>query len=99
MIGMQNMKHLLQWSYLVLQSISTFYNRLLAEDAEYGLFAVVVFKKVMDEYCSKLRLEKYFVFLIIRFIPRDFIYDEERIKNEQVEASQLGRTAKEQSVI
>lgn len=31
----------------------------VAEDEEFGLWAVVVFRRVVDEYCAKLRDEKH----------------------------------------
>jgi V-type H+-transporting ATPase subunit C len=61
----------------------------ISEDEEFILYAVVVFKRVAEEYISKLRDEKY--------TPRDFVYDEKRIEDEKKELMELGSSAKEQS--
>lgn len=60
----------------------------IQEDDEYGLFAVVVFQRVVDEYKNKLREG--------RFIPRDYVYDPVAIEAEKREAMALGASSKEQ---
>uniref|UniRef100_A0A914VA14 V-type proton ATPase subunit C n=2 Tax=Plectus sambesii TaxID=2011161 RepID=A0A914VA14_9BILA len=53
-------------------------SRLINEDAEFALFSVSLFKKVVDEYKAHCRENK--------FIVRDFVYDEETLiagKNER----------------
>ncbi|KAJ2450571.1 Vacuolar ATP synthase subunit C [Coemansia sp. RSA 2336] len=53
----------------------------LAEDAEYALFSVVVFKRVQDEFAAKAR--------DARFIVRDFVYDEEALEQDRVHALEV----------
>ncbi|KAI9141991.1 hypothetical protein BKA69DRAFT_1109454 [Paraphysoderma sedebokerense] len=60
----------------------------IAEDDEYGLFTVIIFQKVVDEFCHKCRENK--------FIPRDFKYSETDIQNSKKEIAELGAQEKEQ---
>ncbi|KAJ2852395.1 Vacuolar ATP synthase subunit C [Coemansia brasiliensis] len=53
----------------------------LAEDSEYALFSVVVFKRVQDEFAAKAR--------DARFIVRDFVYDEEALEQDRVHALEV----------
>ncbi|RKP06125.1 ATPase V1 complex subunit C [Thamnocephalis sphaerospora] len=57
---------------------------LIAEDNEYGLFSVAVFKRVADEFASKCREEK--------FIVREFTYDETRLQRDRQELAELEAT-------
>lgn len=45
--------------------------QLIAQDSEYGLFTVTLFKKVIDEFKLHAREKK--------FIVRDFTYNEEEL--------------------
>ncbi|KAJ1834983.1 Vacuolar ATP synthase subunit C [Coemansia sp. RSA 2706] len=47
----------------------------LAEDSEYALYSVVVFKRVIDEFSNKAR--------DARFIVRDFVYDEDAMQRDR----------------
>ncbi|KAI8984545.1 hypothetical protein BDF20DRAFT_860487 [Mycotypha africana] len=60
----------------------------IAEDEEFGLFTVTVFKKIADEFCHKAREE--------RFIPRDFTYDEGALQTQQRELEEASATEREQ---
>jgi V-type H+-transporting ATPase subunit C len=62
----------------------------LVEDDDYVLYAVVVFKRVIDEFNAKAREYK--------CIPRDFVYDEQAIADEKKELSTAASSAKEQRV-
>lgn len=53
----------------------------IAEDGEFGLFTVTLFKKVMDEFKLHCRENK--------FIVRDFVYDPKAIKEEKDEKGQI----------
>ncbi|KAJ2632485.1 Vacuolar ATP synthase subunit C [Coemansia sp. RSA 1290] len=53
----------------------------LAEDSEYALFSVVVFKRVQDEFAAKAR--------DARFIVRDFVYDEEALEQDRAHALEV----------
>lgn len=46
-------------------------SQLITQDAEYGLFTVTLFKKVIEEFKLHAREKK--------FIVRDFIYNEEEL--------------------
>ncbi|KAJ1731942.1 Vacuolar ATP synthase subunit C [Coemansia biformis] len=51
----------------------------IAEDSEYTLFSVVMFKRVVDEFANKAR--------DMRFIVRDFVYDEEAMARDKATAA------------
>ncbi|KAJ2582607.1 Vacuolar ATP synthase subunit C [Coemansia sp. RSA 1836] len=53
----------------------------IAEDPEYVLFSVVLFKRVLDEFTTKAR--------DARFIVRDFYYDEEAMARDQLMAREI----------
>lgn len=53
----------------------------IAEDAEFGLYTVTLFKKVVDEFKLHCREHK--------FIVRDFVYDPKAIKAERDEKGKL----------
>ncbi|KAJ2434943.1 Vacuolar ATP synthase subunit C, partial [Coemansia sp. RSA 2424] len=53
----------------------------IAEDSEYVLFSVVLFKRVLDEFTTKAR--------DARFIVRDFYYDEEAMARDQLMAREI----------
>lgn len=59
----------------------------IASDAEYVLFAVVVFKRVHDEFIQKCRENK--------FIVRDFVYSEEQIAKQREDLDMADTTEKE----
>jgi len=59
----------------------------IAEDDDYGLFAVIIFQKVLEEFCNKAREMKY--------IPRDFKYNESELKTYEKEMQDLGTQEKE----
>jgi V-type H+-transporting ATPase subunit C len=59
----------------------------IAEDDEYALFSVVVFKKSRDAFAQKCRENKY--------ILRDFAYDAEKISQQQNEFEIAGTSEKE----
>ncbi|XP_013388219.1 V-type proton ATPase subunit C 1-B [Lingula anatina] len=61
---------------------------LLAEDNEYGLFTVTLFKRVVDEFKHHCREHK--------FIVRDFVYDEEQLMAGKNEISKLEADKKRQ---
>ncbi|KAJ2377936.1 Vacuolar ATP synthase subunit C [Coemansia sp. RSA 2607] len=56
-------------------------SQLVAEDAEYKLYAVVVFKRVFDEFTNKAR--------DARFIVRDFVYDQEAVERDRLSAMEV----------
>ncbi|KAI8377872.1 uncharacterized protein BYT42DRAFT_572008 [Radiomyces spectabilis] len=60
----------------------------IAEDDEFGLFTVTVFKRVADEFTHKAREEK--------FIVRDFVYDEDALRLQQQELEETSAAEKEQ---
>ncbi|KAF1799035.1 hypothetical protein V8B55DRAFT_1387787 [Mucor lusitanicus] len=60
----------------------------IAEDEEFGLFTVTVFKRTVDEFSHKAREE--------RFIPRDFTYDEDALQTQQRELEEASATEREQ---
>ncbi|KAJ1960514.1 Vacuolar ATP synthase subunit C [Dipsacomyces acuminosporus] len=53
----------------------------IAEDSEYTLFSVVLFKRVFDEFSNKAR--------DARFVVRDFVYDEEALEKERLMAMEV----------
>ncbi|KAJ2065166.1 Vacuolar ATP synthase subunit C [Coemansia sp. S2] len=53
----------------------------IAEDSEYVLYSVVLFKRVLDEFTTKAR--------DARFIVRDFVYDEEAMARDQLKAREI----------
>ncbi|KAM6149700.1 V-type proton ATPase subunit C 2 isoform 1-T1 [Erethizon dorsatum] len=55
--------------------------KLIAEDTEGGLFTVTLFRKVMDDFKTKAKENK--------FMVREFYYDEKEIKREREEMSRL----------
>ncbi|KAI3613313.1 hypothetical protein CBS9595_004146 [Malassezia furfur] len=59
----------------------------LAQDDEYALFNVTVFKKVEQEFVQKARENKFQV--------RDFTYDEEQLERERRELDEAGASEKE----
>ena len=62
----------------------------MSEDKDYILFAVIVFKKFVDDFKTKARERK--------FIVREFEYHEEEIESERQERTQLGADLKKQLV-
>ncbi|KAI9317190.1 hypothetical protein BX666DRAFT_1857670 [Dichotomocladium elegans] len=60
----------------------------IAEDGEYGLFAVAVFKRALDEFSHKAREEK--------FVVRDFKFDEDALKKQQKELEETQAIEREQ---
>ncbi|RIA95900.1 ATPase, V1 complex, subunit C, partial [Glomus cerebriforme] len=61
----------------------------IAEDDEYGLFTVTLFKRVSEEFANKCREEK--------FIVRDFKYNENDMENQRKEFEEVGAIEKELS--
>ena len=59
----------------------------LAQDDEYALFNVTVFKKVEQQFIQKARENKFQV--------RDFTYDEEQLERERRELDEAGASEKE----
>lgn len=53
----------------------------LAQDDEYALFSVTLFRRVKDEFAQKAREKK--------FIVRDFTYDEEEIEKQKKDVEDL----------
>ncbi|KAJ1735815.1 Vacuolar ATP synthase subunit C [Coemansia sp. Benny D160-2] len=53
----------------------------IADDAEYVLYSVVLFKRVFDEFSNKAR--------DARFIVRDYVYDEDEIQKDRVLAIEV----------
>uniref|UniRef100_A0A8C9NGB9 V-type proton ATPase subunit C n=1 Tax=Serinus canaria TaxID=9135 RepID=A0A8C9NGB9_SERCA len=64
--------------------------KMIAEDAEGGLFTVTLFRKVMDDFKAKAREN--------RFIVREFYYDEKELKCEKEELMKLASDKKQQYV-
>ncbi|XP_059973363.1 V-type proton ATPase subunit C 2 isoform X3 [Mesoplodon densirostris] len=62
--------------------------KLLAEDNEGGLFTVTLFRKVIDDFKTKARENK--------FTVREFYYDEKEIKREREEMTRLLSDKKQQ---
>ena len=81
---------------------------LVHEDAEYGLYSVTVFQKVVDEFKTKAREKKWATHSRglepcesspgCRFIVRDFTYDQKAIAQEKQEKSKLELQLKKQFV-
>ncbi|KAJ2708191.1 Vacuolar ATP synthase subunit C [Coemansia sp. IMI 203386] len=55
--------------------------QLVAEDPEYKLYSVVLFKRVLDEFSNKARDAK--------FIVRDFVYDQEAVERDRLSAMEI----------
>uniref|UniRef100_A0A8C8SHI4 V-type proton ATPase subunit C n=1 Tax=Pelusios castaneus TaxID=367368 RepID=A0A8C8SHI4_9SAUR len=64
--------------------------KLIAEDAEGGLFTVTLFRKVMDDFKAKARDN--------RFMVREFYFDEKELKYEKEEMMKLASDKKQQYV-
>ncbi|KAG8512403.1 V-type proton ATPase subunit C 2 [Galemys pyrenaicus] len=62
--------------------------KLIAEDSENGLFTVTLFRKVIDDFKSKAKENK--------FTVREFYYDEKEIKREREEMTRLLSDKKQQ---
>ncbi|CAM0135186.1 Vacuolar ATP synthase subunit C [Umbelopsis sp. WA50703] len=60
----------------------------IAEDNEYGLFTVTLFKRVVEEFTHKAREEK--------FVVRDFQYDETSLEKQKKEAEETVSLEREQ---
>ncbi|KAJ2163009.1 Vacuolar ATP synthase subunit C [Coemansia sp. RSA 552] len=56
-------------------------SRQLAEDAEYVLYSVVVFRRAADEFAAKARDQ--------RFVVRDFEYNADAIQRERAQAAEV----------
>ncbi|NWX07561.1 VATC2 ATPase, partial [Caloenas nicobarica] len=64
--------------------------KMIAEDAEGGLFTVTLFRKVMDDFKAKARENK--------FMVREFYFDEKELKCEKEELMKLASDKKQQYV-
>ncbi|NXW42117.1 VATC2 ATPase, partial [Nyctiprogne leucopyga] len=64
--------------------------KMIAEDAEGGLFTVTLFRKVMDDFKAKAREN--------RFMVREFYFDEKELKCEKEELMKLASDKKQQYV-
>ncbi len=64
--------------------------RMIYEDNECGLWAVTLFKKVIEEYKMHCRENK--------FMVRDFVYDEEALKAGKTERDRLAAEKNKQFV-
>ncbi|XP_054034734.1 V-type proton ATPase subunit C 2 isoform X1 [Dryobates pubescens] len=62
--------------------------KMIAEDAEGGLFTVTLFRKVMDDFKAKAREN--------RFTVREFYFDEKELKCEKEELMKLASDKKQQ---
>uniref|UniRef100_A0A8B9M3T0 V-type proton ATPase subunit C n=1 Tax=Accipiter nisus TaxID=211598 RepID=A0A8B9M3T0_9AVES len=62
--------------------------KMIAEDAEGGLFTVTLFRKVMDDFKAKAREN--------RFMVREFYFDEKELKCEKEELMKLASDKKQQ---
>ncbi|XP_019063707.1 V-type proton ATPase subunit C 2 isoform X2 [Fukomys damarensis] len=62
--------------------------KLIAEDPEGGLFTVTLFRRVMDDFKTKAKENK--------FMVREFYYDEKEIKREREEMTRLLSDKKQQ---
>lgn len=85
------MKLLLKWLFRDPRSIHYVDVRVVAEDAEYILYSVVLFKRAVDEFTGKAREKK--------FITRDFKWDPELLSNEKKQLQELVTLEKDQSVL
>ncbi len=82
----------------------------IAEDSEYGLYTVTVFRKVADEYKHHARERKLVCSLAchttltkwyntnFRFIVREFDFDAKAVQNEREEKGKLELQLKKQFV-
>ncbi|KAF0389428.1 ATPase, V1 complex, subunit C [Gigaspora margarita] len=61
----------------------------IAEDDEYGLFTVTLFKRIVTDFSNRCREEK--------FVYRDFKYNEDEMANQRKEFEEMGATEKELS--
>ncbi|PLW20257.1 hypothetical protein PCANC_07452 [Puccinia coronata f. sp. avenae] len=59
----------------------------IAQDEDYTLFNVTVFKKIKEEYCQKCREKK--------FVIRDFVYDESEIEKSRTQQKEYEQHEKE----
>ncbi|KAG0368847.1 Vacuolar ATP synthase subunit C, partial [Gamsiella multidivaricata] len=59
----------------------------IAEDDEYGLFTVTLFKRIVDDFTNKCREE--------RFIVRDFKYSEDALEEQRRELQEMDASEKE----
>jgi V-type H+-transporting ATPase subunit C len=59
----------------------------IAQDEDYTLFNVTVFKKIKEEYSQKCREKK--------FIVRDFVYDESEIEKSRTQQKEYEQHEKE----
>ncbi|KAF9451774.1 ATPase, V1 complex, subunit C [Macrolepiota fuliginosa MF-IS2] len=62
-------------------------SKLIGSDDEFSLFAVVIFRRVHDEFIQKCRDNK--------FIVRDFVYSEDEIQKQREELETANTTEKE----
>ncbi|KAE8605073.1 hypothetical protein XENTR_v10014958 [Xenopus tropicalis] len=61
--------------------------KMIAEDAEGGLFTVTLFRKVMDDFKAKARENK--------FIVREFLFNEKELQSEKAEIVKLAADKKQ----
>jgi len=59
----------------------------IAEDSEFALFTVTVFRKITEEFKNRCREE--------RFVVRDFMFDEEQVAASKREMQAMGASEKE----
>ncbi|KAG0038904.1 Vacuolar ATP synthase subunit C [Podila clonocystis] len=59
----------------------------IAEDEEYGLYTVTLFKRIVEDFTNKCREE--------RFIVRDFKYSEDAIEEQKRELQEMDASEKE----
>ncbi|KAG0005085.1 Vacuolar ATP synthase subunit C [Entomortierella chlamydospora] len=59
----------------------------IAEDDEYGLFTVTLFRRIVDDFTNKCREE--------RFIVRDFKYSEDALEEQKRELQEMDASEKE----
>ncbi|KAG0231755.1 Vacuolar ATP synthase subunit C [Actinomortierella wolfii] len=59
----------------------------IAEDDEYGLFTVTLFRRIAEDFTNKCREE--------RFIVRDFKYNEDALEEQRRELEEMGASEKE----
>jgi len=64
--------------------------RLIAQDDEFSLLSVTLFKKVVDDFKKACRERK--------FVVRDFTFDENRINQEQKDLAAISAEEKDQWV-
>ncbi|KAF9976227.1 Vacuolar ATP synthase subunit C [Actinomortierella ambigua] len=60
----------------------------IAEDDEYGLFTVTLFKRIAEDFTNRCREE--------RFTVRDFKYSEDALEEQRRELEEMGASEKEQ---